>query len=141
MTKTIDEIIESMIEVTLPNEENFLKVKETLTRIGVANKNNELFQSCHILQKRGKLYIVHFKRLFELDSKPSTLTEEDIGRENTIANLLAEWDLVKLVLPEKSAEPVVPLSKIKIIAFKDKGAWTLIPKYTIGGKKKKEVVV
>jgi hypothetical protein len=139
MTKTIEEIIESMIEVTLPSEENFLKVKETLTRIGVANKNNELFQSCHILQKRGKFYIVHFKELFLLDTKPSTITEEDIGRRNTIVNLLSEWELVKLVKPEKSKEPVVLLEKIKIIPFKEKVNWKLTPKYTIGGSKKKEV--
>lgn len=140
MSKTVEEIIETMVEVTLPSEENFLKVKETLTRIGVANKNNELFQSCHILQKRGKLYIVHFKELFALDSKPSTISEEDLGRRNTIANLLAEWELVTLVDPKKSEEPTVLLSKIKIIPFKEKSLWTLVPKYTIGGNKKKEIV-
>lgn len=127
--------IETLVEVTLKNEEDFLKVRETLTRIGVASKkDNVLYQSCHILHKKGQYYIVHFKELFGLDGKPSNITEEDIGRRNTIANLLAEWDLVKLVDPTKSTEPTAPMSQIKIIPFKDKNDWDLVAKYNIGRK-------
>lgn len=127
--------IETLVEVTLKSEEDFLKVRETLTRIGVASKkDNVLYQSCHILHKKGQYYIVHFKELFGLDGKPSNITEEDIGRRNTIANLLAEWDLVKLVDPTKSAEPTAPMSQIKIIPFKDKNDWDLVAKYNIGRK-------
>lgn len=127
--------IETLVEVTLKSEEDFLKVRETLTRIGVASKkDNVLYQSCHILHKKGQYYIVHFKELFGLDGKPSNITEEDIGRRNTIANLLAEWDLVKLVDPTKSTEPTAPMSQIKIIPFKDKNDWDLVAKYNIGRK-------
>ena len=128
-------VIDSLVEVTLPNEEDFLKIKETLTRIGVASKKDrKLYQSCHILHKQGKYYIVHFKELFALDGKPSNFSDDDIGRGNTIVNLLEEWGLVKLVFKEKSASPVSPLSQIKILAYKDKDGWELIAKYNIGRK-------
>ncbi|NBW15653.1 MAG: translation repressor protein [Caulobacteraceae bacterium] len=128
-------VIDSLVEVTLPNEEDFLKIKETLTRIGVASKKDrKLYQSCHILHKQGKYYIVHFKELFALDGKPSNFSDDDIGRRNTIVNLLEEWGLVKLVFKEKSASPVSPLSQIKILAYKDKDGWELIAKYNIGRK-------
>lgn len=131
--------IEKLVEVLLEKQDDFLKVRETLTRIGVAAKNdNILYQSCHILHKQGKYYIVHFKELFELDGKPSNISENDIARRNTIANLMAEWGLVKLVDAEKTKEPYAPLSQIKILPFKDKSQWQLVAKYTIG-KKKTEV--
>ena len=127
--------VENLIEVTLAEKDDFLKVRETLTRIGVAaKKDNVLYQSCHILHKQGKYYIVHFKELFSLDGKPSSIIENDIARRNTIANLLEEWGLIKLVSPDK--EPVAPLSQIKIIAFKDKNEWELVAKYNIGKKKR-----
>jgi hypothetical protein len=128
-------VIDSLIEVTLPNEEDFLKIKETLTRIGVASKKDrKLYQSCHILHKQGKYYIVHFKELFALDGKPSNFSEEDVGRRNTIVNLLAEWGLLKLLIVEKSQEPRTPLSQIKILAYKDRNEWELVAKYNIGRK-------
>ena len=128
--------IDSMVEVTLHHDEDFLKVKETLTRIGVASrKNRALYQSCHILHKQQKYYIVHFKELFALDGKPTNFSEEDLGRRNTIANLLNEWGLVELKVPEKSANPVTPLNQTKIIPYKDKDQWDLIPKYNIGKKR------
>jgi hypothetical protein len=128
-------VIDNLIEVTLPNEEDFLKIKETLTRIGVASKKDQkLYQSCHILHKQGKYYIVHFKELFALDGKPSNFSEEDVGRRNTIVNLLAEWGLLKLVIIEKSQEPRTPLSQIKILAYKDRTEWELVAKYNIGRK-------
>jgi hypothetical protein len=125
-----------MVEVTLKEADDFLKVRETLTRIGVASKKSEtLFQSCHILHKQGKYYIVHFKELFGLDGKPTDFTNDDIARRNTIANLLAEWGLVDLVVPEKSIDPVSPLSQIKVIPFSQKGDWELVTKYNIGKKR------
>ena len=128
-------VIDNLIEVTLPNEEDFLKIKETLTRIGVASKKDrKLYQSCHILHKQGKYYIVHFKELFALDGKPSNFSDEDVGRRNTIVNLLAEWGLLKLVIIEKSQEPRTPLSQIKILAYKDRNEWELVAKYNIGRK-------
>ena len=128
-------VIDSLIEVTLPNEEDFLKIKETLTRIGVASKKDrKLYQSCHILHKQGKYYIVHFKELFALDGKPSNFSEEDMGRRNTIVNLLAEWGLLKIVVVEKAKEPRTPLSQIKILSYKDRGDWELVAKYNIGRK-------
>ena len=128
--------VSNMVEVLLEKEDDFLKVRETLTRIGVASrKTNTLFQSCHILHKQGKYYIVHFKELFALDGKPFTFSEEDQGRRNAIANLLDEWGLVKLVDKNKSSEPIVPITKIKIIPFKEKSDWELIAKYNIGKKK------
>ena len=128
--------IDSMVEVTLRHDEDFLKVKETLTRIGVASrKNKALYQSCHILHKQQKYYIVHFNELFALDGKPTNFSEEDQGRRNTITNLLSEWGLVDVADPSKTAEPVTPLNQIKIIPFKDKDQWELIPKYNIGKKR------
>lgn len=127
--------LESLVEVKLKIDEDFLKVRETLTRIGVASKKEQrLFQSCHILHKQGLYYIVHFKELFGLDGKPSNFSEEDISRRNTIANLIAEWGLVTLVDAEKTKEPVAPMSQIKIIPFKEKDEWELVTKYNIGRK-------
>lgn len=128
--------IDKMVEVVLKKPDDFLKVRETLTRIGVASKKSDaLFQSCHILHKQGKYYITHFKELFALDGKPTDFTEDDIARRNTIANLLAEWGLVDLVVPEKTAAPVATLSQIKVIPFNQKGDWELITKYNIGKKR------
>lgn len=127
--------LDTFVEVTLRSEDDFLKVKETLTRIGVASeKNKTLYQSCHILHKRGKYYIVHFKELFALDGKPSSFDEEDKARRNTIANLLADWELVDLVDESKSSEPTLSMKFIKIIPFKEKHEWDLISKYKIGKK-------
>ena len=124
------------VEVTLDKKDDFLKVRETLTRIGVAaKKDNVLYQSCHILHKQGRYSIVHFKELFLLDGKPSSIIENDLARRNTIAKLLEEWGLIKIVNSEKAKEPVAPLSQIKIIAFKDKNDWQLVAKYNIGRKK------
>jgi hypothetical protein len=131
--------IEKLVEVSLAEKNDFLKVRETLTRIGVAAKNqNVLYQSCHILHKQGRYYIVHFKELFELDGKPANISENDIARRNTIANLMAEWGLVGLVDAAKSTEPVAPLSQIKILPHKEKADWTLVAKYNIGKKKAPE---
>jgi len=130
------DIEKDLIWVTLPDPENFLKVKETLSRIGVASKkDNTLYQSCHILHKQGRYAIVHFKQLFLLYGKQSDFSEDDRGRLNAIANLLDEWDLVDLVDKEKSSDPVAPLSQIKVIAHKDKNNWNLITKYNIGKKR------
>ena len=122
-----------MIEVTIAKEDDFLKIRETLTRIGVSSqKNKTIYQSCHILHKKGKYYITHFKELFALDGKPSNFGDEDKARRNTIANLLAEWGLVTLVDAEKSKEPSAPLSQIKILPYKEKREWNLEPKYNLG---------
>lgn len=127
--------LESLVEVKLKTEEDFLKVRETLSRIGVASKKEKvLYQSCHILHKQGLYYIVHFKELFGLDGKPSNFSEEDIARRNTIANLIAEWGLVILVDTNKTKEPIAAMSQIKIIPFKEKNDWELITKYSIGRK-------
>jgi hypothetical protein len=128
-------VLDALVEVRLTNEDDFLKVRETLTRIGIASrKDKTLYQSCHILHKQGKYYIVHFKELFALDGKPSNFAEDDIARRNTIVNLLAEWGLIKLVDSEKSKAPVSPLSQIKILPYKDKDDWELVAKYNIGRK-------
>ena len=128
--------VDSLIEVRLASEEDFLKIKETLTRIGVASrKDKKLFQSCHILHKQGKYYIVHFKELFALDGKPSNFSDDDIARRNTIVNLLAEWELIGLVSPQKSSTPVAPFSQVKVITHKEKDEWELVAKYTIGKKR------
>jgi hypothetical protein len=128
-------VLESLVEVRLRNDDDFLKVRETLTRIGVASKKEKkIFQSCHILHKQGKYYIVHFKELFALDGKPTNLSDDDIARRNTIANLLDEWELIELVQPEKTDIPVAPLNQIKILAFKEKDEWELVAKYNIGRK-------
>jgi hypothetical protein len=129
-------MVEDMLEVSLVNEDDFLKVRETLTRIGVASrKEKKLYQSCHILHKKGKYYIVHFKELFALDGKPATIGEVDVGRRNTIANLLGEWGLIKIVNQDKFSEPMAPLSQIKILPHKDKDEWELVAKYNIGKKR------
>ena len=124
------------VEVELPTQDSFLKVKETLTRIGISSrKEKKLYQSCHILHKQGRYSILHFKELFILDGKHNTLTEEDISRRNTIVNLLEEWELVKILDPSKTADPVASLNQIKIISFKEKNDWELVAKYSIGRKK------
>ena len=125
--------VETLLEVLLKKEDDFLKVRETLMRIGVASrKDKKLFQSCHILHKKGKYYIVHFKELFALDGKPTDFDDNDLGRRNTITNLLAEWGLVEIVIPERSAEPIAPLSQIKVISYGEKPDWELVAKYNIG---------
>ena len=122
-----------MLEVSLSEPDDFLKVRETLSRIGVASRREKkLWQSCHLLHKKGKYYIVHFKELFVLDGKKSSLTENDIERRNTIAGLLSDWGLVGLV---SKAEPKAPLSQIKVLSFTEKGDWILEQKYNIGKKK------
>lgn len=130
-------IVESLIEVGLNEQEDFLKIKETLTRIGVASrKDNTLYQSCHILHKQGRYYLVHFKELFALDGKHANLTLNDVQRRNRIAQLLADWGLVEIVDAEKIQE-IAPLNQIKVLAYKDKQDWILETKYNIGSKKKK----
>ena len=127
---------EQMLQVTLKEPDDFLKVRETLSRIGVASrKERKLYQSCHILHKQGKYYIVHFKELFALDGKETNLSENDIARRNTIAKLLNDWNLVGV---EGKIEPVAPLSQIKILSFKEKDEWTLETKYNIGKKKEED---
>ena len=122
-----------MLEVTLKEPDDFLKVRETLPRIGVASrKERKLYQSCHILHKRGKYYIVHFKELFALDGKPTNITSNDVQRRNRIAKLLSDWGLVEIV---NESEDLAPLNQIKVLSFKDKGEWTLESKYNIGKKK------
>ena len=128
-----------MLEITLSEPDDFLKVRETLTRIGVASrKDNKLFQSCHILHKQGRYFIVHFKELFLLDGKPSNLVENDIQRRNTISTLLADWGLLSILNPEL-AKDIAPLRQIKVIPFKDKKDWELCPKYNIGNTTPKEL--
>jgi hypothetical protein len=128
-------VIESLVEVQLAQPDDFLKIKETLTRIGVASyKQKKLYQSCHILHKRGKYYIVHFKELFALDGKNSTLTQEDLERRNAIAKLLEDWGLVKIVNVTQ-VEQRAPLNTIKILHYSDKPNWTLESKYNIGTKR------
>lgn len=128
--------LESLAEIELNDDEDFLKIRETLTRIGIASrKDRTLYQSCHILHKRSRYYIVHFKELFALDGKPTNFSDNDLGRRNSIVNLLAEWGLLTLVDAKKTSEPIVPLGQIKIIAHKDKSDWDLVAKYNIGNKK------
>lgn len=128
-------VVDQLIEVRLAKEDDFLKVKETLTRIGVASKRDmKLYQSCHILHKQGRYYIVHFKELFALDGKPASISEEDYGRRNTIVKLLDEWGLVESVTPVTALEPLTPLSQIKVIPHKEKTQWELVAKYNIGRK-------
>ena len=130
------DVIKSLVEVTLPSDDAFLKVKETLTRIGVASrKDRKLYQSCHILHKQGRYYIVHFKELFMLDGKVNNFDDEDRGRRNAVVNLLEEWNLVSVVDHSQIEDPVAPLSQIKVLAYRDKDQWELIPKYSIGKKK------
>ena len=130
-----EEIIQRMIEVKLKEADDFLKVRETLSRMGVASrKERKLYQSCHILHKQGKYYIVHFKELFALDGKQTNLTENDIARRNTISNLLKDWGLISIM---GDSSNVAPLSQIKVLSFREKDDWELCTKYNIG--KKKEV--
>ena len=127
--------INNFIEVTLGEQDDFLKVRETLTRIGVSSRKEKvLYQSCHILHKQGRYYIVHFKELFALDGKPSNLSENDIQRRNAIAKLLEEWGLLKIINPDRIGNNVAPLHQIKIISFKEKDEWSLVAKYNIGKK-------
>lgn len=123
------------VEIRLPSDESFLTIKETLTRMGIASRKEKmLFQSCHILHKRGRYAILHFKELFILDGKSNTFSEEDKGRRNTITNLLKQWGLVEIVDEEQTKEPVSPLSQVKILPFKEKSEWNLVIKYNIGAK-------
>ena len=136
-----DEVInwsaDSMLEVTIKQPDDFLKIRETLTRIGVASrKDKTLFQSCHILHKQGKYFITHFKELFALDGKHANLTSNDVQRRNRIAQLLADWGLIGIVDVSK-IQDIAPLNQIKVLAYKDKGDWILETKYNIGSKKKK----
>ncbi len=127
--------LQEMVEVGLKSDDDFLKVRETLTRIGVASrKDRTIYQSCHILHKQGRYYIVHFKELFALDGKQTNFSDNDKARRNTIANLLAEWGLVSLK-DTNSQEPVAPLSQIKVLPYKEKDEWTLTAKYNIGKKR------
>jgi hypothetical protein len=126
---------ESMLEVLLPEPDNFLKVRETLTRIGIASrKDKKLYQSCHILHKQGRYFIVHFKELFALDGKESNITANDVERRNTIAGLLQDWGLLKILHNER-ADQKASLSQIKVVSHKEKNEWELVPKYNIGKKK------
>ena len=134
MTDSVNWSPENMLEVTIKQPDDFLKVRETLTRIGVASrKDKTLFQFCHILHKQGKYFIVHFKELFALDGKKATLTQNDIQRRNTIAVLLQDWNLISVVKKE-AAEDKAPLSQIKVLPFKEKKEWNLSAKYNIGKK-------
>ena len=125
----------SIVEIKIKEQDDFLKIRETLTRIGIASrKDMTLYQSCHILHKQGRYYIVHFKELFALDGKPTNFDEGDLSRRNTITHLLAEWGLVEIVDPAKTKEPVASLSQIKVISYGSKSEWTLVAKYNIGRK-------
>ena len=127
--------VKDLVEVTLKEQDDFLKVRETLTRIGVSSRKEKmLYQSCHILHKKGQYYIVHFKELFALDGKDSSITDNDIERRNAIAKLLEEWGLVKIVNPQVMGEMIAPLHQIKIISFREKDDWQLVSKYNIGKK-------
>jgi hypothetical protein len=133
----MNEMLDNLIEVRIAEEEDFLKIKETLTRIGVASrKEKKLYQSCHIFHKQGKYYIVHFKEMFAIDGKPSNFSEEDKGRRNKIAELLQDWGLLKVVESDRIKEPLASMSQIKIINHKEKNDWTLEAKYNMGRKKK-----
>jgi len=127
------DLIQDLVEITFPEKDDFLKIRETLSRIGVASrKEKELFQSCHILHKKGKYYIVHFKELFKLDGKQTNFDESDVGRRNTIIDLLRQWSLVKVLNPQQILDPRAPLSQIKVIPYKEKSEWKLTQKYSIG---------
>jgi hypothetical protein len=128
--------IEDMLEISFKENDDFLKIRETLTRIGVASrKDKTLYQSCHILHKRGKYYLVHFKELFALDGKESSISENDLARRNAIARLLEEWDLLSILDEEQSSTPLAPMSQIKVLPHKEKPEWNLIAKYNIGNAK------
>ena len=125
--------IEDMLEISFKENDDFLKIRETLTRIGVASrKDKTLYQSCHILHKRGKYYLVHFKELFALDGKESSITENDLARRNAIARLLEEWDLLSILDEEQASTPLAPMSQIKVLPHKEKSEWNLVAKYNIG---------
>ena len=127
------DLVKDLVEITFPEKDDFLKIRETLSRIGVASrKEKELFQSCHILHKKGKYYIVHFKELFKLDGKQTNFDESDLGRRNTIIDLLRQWNLVKVLNPQQILDPRAPLSQIKVIPYKEKNEWKLTQKYSIG---------
>jgi hypothetical protein len=133
----MNELLDSLIEVKIAEEEDFLKIKETLTRIGVASrKEKKLYQSCHIFHKQGRYYIVHFKEMFLIDGKPSNFSDEDKGRRNKIIALLQDWGLLKVIEPDRILEPAASMSQIKIINHKEKNDWTLEAKYNMGRKKK-----
>ena len=136
MNENVKWTMEDMIEVRLKEDDDFLKVKETLTRIGIASRREKkLFQSCHILHKQGKYYIVHFKELFALDGKESSITENDLGRRNAIARLLDEWELLSIINASQAQEPLAPMSQIKVLPHKEKEEWNLVAKYNIGTAK------
>tara|TARA_B100000212_G_scaffold242932_1_gene185217 strand:+ start:223 stop:630 length:408 start_codon:yes stop_codon:yes gene_type:complete len=127
------DLVKDLVEITFPEKDDFLKIRETLSRIGVASrKEKELFQSCHILHKKGKYYIVHFKELFKLDGKQTNFDESDMGRRNTIVDLLRQWNLVKVLNPQQILDPRAPLSQIKVIPYREKNEWKLTQKYSIG---------
>jgi len=131
-------MIETLVEVKIKEEEDFLKIKETLTRIGVASrKEKKLFQSCHIFHKQGKYYIVHFKEMFAIDGKPFNFTDEDKARRNKIIDLLQEWGLLTVTTPNNISDPMASMSQIKIISHKEKNDWVLETKYNMGRGKKK----
>lgn len=134
----LDDVFRGMgVEVLFKHSDDFLKIKETLTRIGVASRrDNILYQSCHILHKRGRYAIVHFKEMFELDGRSSNISDEDIGRRNRIALLLEEWGLLTVVKPEAIQDNVVPLVKLKVLPFTEKASWQLVAKYNVGKKTK-----
>ncbi len=139
--KDYSNVTENFVWIELASPNDFLKVRETLTRIGVASPTKkELYQSCLILHKQGKYALVHFKEMFLLDGKPTNFSEDDLARRNTIANLLADWGLIKIIDPEKTKNPVAPLAKIKVLSHREKADWTLIAKYTIGKTKQVERV-
>jgi hypothetical protein len=128
--------LSKFLEIELKEQDDFLKVRETLTRIGVSSRKEKvLYQSCHILHKQGRYYLVHFKELFLLDNKPSNLSENDVQRRNAIADLLEEWGLLKILNPAIMEDNIAPIHQIKIISFKEKDEWELITKYNIGKKK------
>ena len=128
--------IANMLEISFKENDDFLKIRETLTRIGVASrKDRTLYQSCHILHKRGKYYIVHFKELFALDGKESTISENDLARRNAIARLLEEWELLSITDNTQSSVPLAPMSQIKVLPHKEKSEWHLVAKYNIGSAK------
>ena len=128
--------INNMLEISFKENDDFLKIRETLTRIGVASrKDRTLYQSCHILHKRGRYYIVHFKELFALDGKESSISENDLGRRNAISRLLEEWELLTVIDKTQSLEPLAPMSQIKVLPHKEKPEWNLVAKYNIGVSK------
>lgn len=131
-----EELLKTFIEIKLKDPADFLKIKETLTRIGIASRDNVLYQSCHILHKQGKYYILHFKELFALDGKVTNFSEEDRARRNRIATLLEDWKLLEILVPDSMLEPKASMNHIKVIPYKEKTEWVLEPKYNVGNKSK-----